>query len=83
MATERPGAHRKTISAGKNYDTRGFVADMHRLGVTTRVGQHSAHSFGSAINGRTMRHAGYAKSINARRGIEKVIGCITQWGGLR
>ncbi len=25
----------------------------------------------------------YAKSINARRGIEKVFGWIKQWGGLR
>ena len=26
---------------------------------------------------------GYAKSIHARRGIEKVFGWIKQWGGLR
>jgi hypothetical protein len=38
---------------------------------------------GSAIDGRTTRHEGYAKSINASRGIEKVFGWIKQWGGLR
>jgi hypothetical protein len=34
------------------------------------------------IDSRTTRHEGYAKSINARRGIEKVFGWIKQWGGL-
>ena len=33
--------------------------------------------------GSTARHEGYAKSIHARRGIEKVFGWIKQWGGLR
>ena len=37
----------------------------------------------SAIDSRTTRHEGYAKTINARRGIEKVFGWIKQWGGLR
>ena len=36
----------------------------------------------SAIDSRTDRNQGYAKSINARRGIEKVFGWIKQWGGL-
>jgi hypothetical protein len=40
-----------------------------------------ARSGSSAIDGRTTRHEGYAKSINARRGIEKVFGWIKQWGG--
>ena len=30
MATDRPGHHQKTIGADKNYDTRGFVAEMRR-----------------------------------------------------
>jgi hypothetical protein len=36
-----------------------------------------------AIDGRTTRHEGSAKSIHARRGIEKVFGWNKQWGGLR
>jgi hypothetical protein len=83
MAADRPGAHQKTIGADKHYDTRGFVSEMRRLGVTPHVAQNSARPGGSAINGRTTRHEGYAKSINARRGIEKVFGWIKQWGGLR
>ena len=31
------GAHQKTIGADKNYDTRGFVAEMRRMGVTPHV----------------------------------------------
>jgi hypothetical protein len=83
LAANRTGAHHKTIGADKNYDTRGFVAEMRRIGVTPHVAQNTARSGGSAIDERTTRHEGYAKSINARRGIEKVFGWIKQWGGLR
>jgi hypothetical protein len=51
--------------------------------VTPHVAQNTSRSGGSTIDERTIRHEGYAKSINARRGIEKVFGCIKQWGGLR
>ena len=47
------------------------------------MAQNTARSGGSAIDGRTTRHKDYAKSIHARRGIEKVFGWIKQWGGLR
>ena len=49
---------------------------MRRLGVPAHVAQNTARSGGSEIDGRTTRHVGYAKSINARRGIEKVFGWI-------
>jgi len=52
----------------------GFVAQMRRIGVTPHVAQNTARPGGSAIDGRTTRHKGYTKSINARRGIEKVFG---------
>jgi len=83
MAADVSGAHRKTIGADKNDDTRGFVAEMRRIGMTPHVAQNTSRSGGSAIDRRTTRHEGYAKSINARRGIEKVFGWIKQWGGLR
>lgn len=35
------------------------------------------------MDGRSTRHEGYAHSINARRGIEKVFGWIKAFGGLR
>ena len=83
MAADCAGAHQKTIGADKNYDTKGFVAEMRRLGVTPHVAQNTARSGGSAIDGRTTRHEGYAKSINARRGIEKIFGWIKEFSGLR
>ncbi len=83
MAADRPGAQQKTIGADKGYDTKGFVAEMRRIGVTPHVAQNTARPGGSSIDGRTTRHEGYDKSINARRGIEKVFGWIKQWGGLR
>jgi hypothetical protein len=83
MAADCPGAHQKTIGADKNYDTKGFVAEMRRLGVAPHVVQNTARSGGSAIDGRTTRHEGYDKSIHARRGIEKVFGWIKQFGGQR
>jgi len=83
MAAAIPGAHQKTIGTDENYDTRGMVAELRRIGVATHVPQNSARSGGSAIDGRTTGHEGYGKSINGRRGIEKVFSWIKQWGGLR
>jgi hypothetical protein len=83
MAADRPGAHQKTLGADKGYDTKGFVAEMRRIGVTPHVAQNTARLGGSAIDGRTTRLEGYAKSFNTRRGIEKVFAWIKQWGGLR
>jgi hypothetical protein len=71
MAADIPGAHRKTLGADKNYDTKGMVADLRWIGVAPYVAQNTSRPGGSAIDGRTTRHEGYAKSINARRGIEK------------
>jgi transposase len=83
MAADLSGAHQKTIGADKNYDTKGFVAQMRRLGVTPHVAQNTGRPGGSAIDGRNTRHKGYTQSINARRGIEKVFGWIKQFAGLR
>jgi hypothetical protein len=83
MAAEIPGAHRKTLGADKNYDNKGMVADLRWIGVTPHVAQNTARPGGSAIDGRTTSHEGYAKTINARRGIEKVFGRIKQLSGLQ
>ena len=64
-------------------DCQVTQAEMRRIGVTPHVDQNAARLGGSAIDGRTTRHEGYSKSINARRGIEKVFAWIKQLGGLR
>jgi len=56
---------------------------MRHIGVTPHVAQNTVRPGGSVIDGRTTRHQGYAKLINAPRGIEKVFCWIKQWGGLR
>ena len=41
MAADLSGAHRKTIGADKNVDSKGFVATMRRLGVTPHGAQNT------------------------------------------
>ena len=60
------GAHQKTLGADKVYDTRDFVADLRISGITPHVAQNGNLSGGSAIDGRTARHVGCAKSFNTR-----------------
>jgi hypothetical protein len=83
MASTLPGKRQKTIGADKGYDTREFVRDMRRMAVTPHVSQNTKRKGGSAIDNRTTRHEGYAKSINARKGIEKVFGWLKEFSGLR
>jgi len=90
MIEELPNGGRVTLGADKAYDTQDFVAEMRWLGVTPHVTQ-NAKGRRSAINGRTMRHAGYAVSLRARKrverrrspDIEEVFGWMKTVGGLR
>jgi hypothetical protein len=41
MTADLAGAHQKTIGADKSYDTKGFVAEMRRIGVTPHVAQNT------------------------------------------
>lgn len=59
------------------------MAETRRIGVTPHAGQNTGRSRGSAIDGRITRHEGYAKSIHASRGIDKIFGWIKQFAGLR
>ena len=83
MARSLRGAHQKTLGADKGYDTREFATDLLINGITPHVAQNITRSGGSAIDGRTARHQGYAQSINSRKRIEQVFGWIKQSAGLR
>jgi hypothetical protein len=48
-----------TLGADKGYDTRGFIASVRQLGVTPHVAQNVERLGGTAIDARTVRHAGY------------------------
>ena len=73
----QPGK-RITVGADKAYDTRGFVKACRDTNVTPHVARNTNRLGGSAIDGRTTRHAGYAISQRKRKCIEQCFG----WGKL-
>ena len=76
-----PGSTRRiTLGADKGYDTTDFVADLRRMCVTPHV---AAKAKGSAIDGRTTRHAGYAVSQRKRKLVEEPFGWGKTVGPLR
>jgi transposase len=82
MLGELPDGGRITLGTDKNYDTKAFVTEMRRLGVTPHVTQ-NAKRRRSAIDGRVTRHAGYEVSLRIRKRIEEVFGWMKTVGSLR
>lgn len=74
MLEQIPGEHRVTVGADKAYDTRDFVSECRNMKVTPHVAQNTNRSGGSAIDGRTARHEGYAVSQKKRKRIEECFG---------
>jgi transposase len=84
MIERRPGHHRLTLAADKAYDARDFVANLRALHVTPHVAQYATTVHRrSAIDGRTTRHAGYARSQRKRKLVEQGFGWMKTIGGLR
>lgn len=73
----------RTLGADKAYDTRDFVAACRARCVTPHVAANDTRRGGSAIDGRTRRHAGYAVSQVARKRIEEHFGWGKTVGRLR
>ena len=69
-----------TVGGDKGFDVPSFVAGVRDRGVTPHVAQKVT---GSAIDGRTTRHPGYAVSQQKRKLIEQVFGWMKTIGGLR
>jgi transposase len=79
-----PGRHRITVAADKGYDTRDFVANVRAMGGTPHVAQYGPTPHRrSALDGRTTRHAGYARSQQKRKLVEQGFGWMKTVGGLR
>jgi len=76
-ASAPPGS---TVGGDKNFDVRAFVAAVRALEITPHVAQKAV---GTAIDGRTTRHPGYAISQQKRKLIEQVFGWMKTVGGLR
>lgn len=71
-----------TVGADKGYDTKRFVAELRNRGLTPHVARNITAYRGSAIDGRTTRHAGYEVSQIVRRRIEQTFGWMKVFGGL-
>ncbi len=71
---------RVTLGADKSYDTRDFVNELRSINVAPHV---AAKVKGSALDGRTTRHAGYKISQVIRKRIEEVFGWTKAAAGLR
>lgn len=76
MLDTLPGKGPKSVGADKGYDTRDFIAGCRERGVTPHVAANVTHQGGSAIDGRTTRHASYRASQVVRKRIEEHFG----WG---
>ena len=64
-----PGSTRRlTLAADRGHDSADFVAEPRQMVVTPHVARKSRHS---AIDGRTTRYPGYAKSQRRRKKIEE------------
>ena len=65
--------------ADKGYDTVDFVQSLRELNVTPHV---AAKKSGSALDGRTTRHVGYAVILKKRRLFVEIYGGSKTIGGL-
>ena len=84
MIQDLPGRHRITVAADKGYDSRDFVTNLRAMQVTPHVAQYGVTPHRrSAIDGRTTRHASYARSQQRRKLVEQGFGWMKTVGGLR
>jgi transposase len=76
MMERVPGTQPLTVGGDKGFDTFGFVEECRNLRVTPHVAQNLERRGGSAIDGRTTRHSGYAISQKKRKRIEECFGWL-------
>ncbi len=76
MLEKLPDTQPVSVGGDKGFDTFGFVAECRNLGVTPHVAQNLGRRGGSAIDGRTTRHPGYAISQRKRKRIEECFGWL-------
>jgi transposase len=71
-----------TLGADKGYDAADFVEELRTINVRPHVARNTSDRR-SAIDRRTTRHPGYAKSQRIRKRIEEAFGWIKTVAGLR
>lgn len=87
MLDRRKARRRITLAADKAYDVTGFIGDLRTRKVTPHIAVNGALSKTgkarkTAMDRRTLRHAGYAISQRIRKRIEEIFGWIKKPGGL-
>jgi transposase len=78
MVKHVPGRRRITVGGDKAYNTADFAASLRSLQATPHVAQKVK---GSALDGRTTRHAGYAVSQRVRKRVEEIFGWLKTIAG--
>jgi transposase len=87
MLDRRGGGRRVTLGADKAYDVEAFVGALRQRAVTPHIAiqgvvSKTGKTRKTAIDNRTLRHAGYAISQCIRKRIEEIFGWIKKPGGL-
>ena len=76
MLQNVPGDRQVTVGGDKGFDTAEFVQECRNLHVTPHLAQNLERRGGSAIDGRTIWHAGYRISQKKRKRIEECFGWL-------
>ena len=80
LVAGRTGPQPITVGADRAYDAADFVMELRERGATPHVAQNTAGRR-SAIDRRTIRHAGYRLSQRARHRIEEVFAWVKTIAG--
>ncbi len=75
-----PRRKRITLGADKGYDVAAFVDDLRESDVTPHI---ASKVKGSAVDGRTTRHATYEVSQRKRKRVEEIFGWLKTIGMIR
>jgi len=77
------GQRVRTLGADRGYDVRRCMAPLRAAGITPHVAPYGDSRRRSWIDGRTLRHPGYARSQRVRKRVEEICGWMKTVGGLR
>lgn len=80
MVGRLPGRKRRTLGADKGYDAAEFATALRQKNITPHI---AARKGGKSVDGRTIRHKGYAISQKKRKRVEEIFGWAKTVGMLR
>jgi len=80
LVGQLPGTKRITVGMDKAYDYVRCVQGLRELRATAHVAQRAIYT---AIDGRTVRHAGYQVSLRVRKRVEEIFGWMKTVGVYR